>query len=653
VADPNDRAIEGPAFGRQICGDLEQAAQREWLVCDGLGGFAMGTVAGLLTRRYHGLLVVATNPPIGRQLGLVALDPVLVIGDRRIRLATHEWSSGAVDPVGYQHLEGFWIEDGIPRWRWAVGDVCLERQIAMTNGRPGVVISHRLVRGSAVGLELHPLCTWRDANAERLGSAEPLVEVVANGFTFERAYRVTGPGFTAGAGWYRGLWHRVEADRGLNAEEDVWSPGSFSGDLASGQSLDICAWAGDLATEPPPVAQTIRAARQRARQIVLKSTLTASTDQALVLAADQMIVAGPAVVAGYPWFGSWSRDTMTSYEGLFLETAREQEGRRLLLAAAATLSEGMLANTSDVGATQYNTADATLWFLHAVARHVESTGDADLAAQLADVLVEVIRSHVTGTRYGIHVDPSDGLLSQGEPGLALTWMDARVDGIPITQRAGKAIEINALWVNGLASTIRLLARCKRTDAGIEKLEAAAGRSFPGRFLRGAAVLDVAQGPNGDSLQVRPNCLLAISLPHAPLDQRWIVEKVGRSLLTSLGMRSLAPDDPAYEGHHQGDQAERDRAYHQGTVWPWLIGPYVEAALKVGIGVDGVLDGLERHLGEWGLGSVSETTDGDPPHRATGAPFQAWSIAEMLRASRLIARRDQPDRPVISSGGGAQ
>jgi predicted glycogen debranching enzyme len=322
-------------------------------------------------------------------------------------------------------------------------------------------------------------------------------------------------------------------------------------------------------------------------------------------------------VAGYPWFGTWSRDTMTSYEGLFLRSGRADEGGALLRAYAATLSEGMLANTADTGQTEYNTVDATLWFLHAIDRHATSTGDDGLAADLAPAIDAIVAAHVAGTRYGIRVDPADGLLTQGAPGVALTWMDARVDGVPITPRAGKAVEVNALWINGLGAASALLARVGRDTTTVDRLRTAALASF--RFGVLDDVLD--RRP-----ELRPNQLLAYSLPYGPRAGRPLPPELGAALLTPLGLRSLAPDDPAYLGRHRGGPAERDRAYHQGTVWPWLIGPYVGAT-----GDAGALLGIEAHLFEWGLGSVSETADGDAPHRATGCPFQAWSVAETFRA----------------------
>jgi predicted glycogen debranching enzyme len=613
-------------FGRQLCGDLDGASTREWLVADGWGGFAMGTVGGLRTRRYHGLLVVARDSPSTRMLGLVSLDPVLVLGDTRVRLAVHEWADGAIDPAGNLHLASFDLTDGIPRWRWQVGDVILERELAAVRGRRGIAVVHRLVAAPAeVRLELSALGTWRDAHGERHAAGAPGVENVADGYVFEGAYRVAGPVFTPAGEWYRGVHYREEAARGLSADEDLWHAGAFAADLTPGTSATVVAWTDDLAHVP--AGDVVATARARARAVT--SGARDDVDALLLLAADQFVVDGPTVVAGYPWFGDWSRDTMTSYEGLFLETDRIDEGRRLLERNAATLDEGMLANTADTGTLEYNTADGTLWFLHAVGRHVDRTGDLDLASALAPGLVDIVEAHVHGTRYGIAVDPVDGLLVEGAAGLALTWMDARVDGVPVTQRAGKAVEINALWVNGLATVAGMLDRLGRDASRVRELERRARTSFAPAFLHDGRCDDLVGDPT-----LRPNQLLAVSLPHAPLQERGVVTSCA-PLLTSLGLRSLDPHDPHYQGHHRGPPAERDRAYHQGTVWPWLIGPYVEAAQRLALPTDGLLGGLEAHLCEFGLGSISETADGDPPHGATGCPFQAWSVAETLRARRLL------------------
>ena len=646
-------------FGRQVCGSLPEAAAREWLVTDGLGGYAMGTVAGLRTRRYHGLLMVAGAAASGngdagvsrRMLGLAALDITLVLGDRRLRLATDEWANGVVDPAGHRDLESFTLDEGIPRWRWVIGDVVVEREVAMLHGRSAVAVRHRLVHAPGpVRVEITPLCTWRDGHSDRHANGDPSVEATADGFVFEHAYRVRGPEWTAGGSWYRGVRARAEAERGLSDTEDLWAAGGFVKTLAPGEHADVVAWAGDLEHSPPPASDIVAASRARAAQLSANAHAADEVDGLLARAADQFVVStatGPSVVAGYPWFGEWSRDTMTSYEGLFLCTGRYDEGHDLLTRSAATLSEGMLANTADAGGLEYNTADGTLWFIHAVGRHVAVTGDLEILTKLDGTLDGIIDAHSHGTRFGIKVDPGDGLLQQGAPGWALTWMDARVDGQPVTQRAGKAVEINALWINALGTITDLHTRLGRHTGRWQSLYELARGSFVKLFARGDHLLDVVGTTGPDDGAMRPNQLLALSLPHAPFHPSatagssdleaiasGVVRRCRAELLTSLGLRSLSPLDSAYLGSHRGGPAERDRAYHEGTVWPWLIGPYVDAALASGDATD-ALAGLTAHLGEWGLGSVSETADGDAPHGATGCPFQAWSVAELVRARQHL------------------
>jgi len=627
-------------LGRQLCGDLEQSANREWLVTDGLGGFAMGTVAGLRTRRYHGLLVVATAPPIGRQMGLASLDAVVVVGDRRVRLATHEWAGGALAPDGHRLLASFALIDGVPVWRWDLGDVVIEREIAMAHGRSAVGIVHRVCRAPGpVGIELEALCTWRDVHGERGAWDSPAIESVDGGFVFEGAYRVRGEGFVPAGDWYRGVYHRTEAERGLNPVEDLWLAGRFTATVAPGATMGVEAWSAPLGDAPASAVDLVDMARARARSVAVRAGADSEADALLAHAADQLLVtgsAGPTVVAGYPWFGDWSRDTMTSYEGLFLDTDRADEGRHLLLAAGASISEGMLANTADVGGTQYNTVDASPWFLHVVGVHIDRTGDVELGAALAPALRSIVEHYVAGTRFGIRVDRADGLVTQGEPGWALTWMDARVNGEAVTARRGKPVEVNALWVSGLTTFVERssLAALSSGAVDVAALAARARDSFGKQFDSGRGCFDVIDGPDGDDRSARPNQLLAAALLPDLVDAGAVVRACA-PLMTSVGLRSLDPADSRYLGQHRGDSATRDRAYHQGTVWPWLIGPYVEACRRANVDVSGLVDGLTDHLGDWGLGSVSETLEGDAPHGGTGCPFQAWSVAELLRARRLV------------------
>lgn len=607
-------------FGPQVCGDLAAGAAREWLLPDGWGGYAMGTVSGLRTRRYHGLLVVAGNTPASRSLGLAALDPVLRWpSGAEARLGTHEWASGAVAPDGYRLLERFDLVGGRPRWRWRAGEVVLECTVEPLAAAPGVAVSYRLLAGGPVTLALDAMCTWRDAHAERgAGGPPPRVDPAADGFTVEDAFRVRGDGeWQPAGGWWHEVRYREEAARCLPSSEDLWHAGRFVRTLdGPGAGTVVHAWAGS--PDPPPAGGVAPPARD-----------------GLAGAADAFVVrrrgdGRPDVVAGYPWFGAWSRDTMISYEGLFLANGRVDEGRELLLSYADTLSEGMLANTADTGHVEHNTADGTLWFMHAVERHVATTGDTDLAAKLLPALRGVLDAHVAGTRYGIRVDPADGLLAQGADGVALTWMDARVDGAPVTPRAGKAVEINALWVNALGAVADLAERVGADPDPMRSRRAATVTAFRRAFpAPGGGLYDVLGDPS-----FRPNQVFAYSLPYAPMEpDAGLLRTVAAKLLTPLGLRTLAPDDPAYRGAHRGNPAARDHAYHQGTVWPWLTGPYTDACRRAGLPVDGLLDGLLAHVPEWGLGSVSETADGDPPYAATGCPFQAWSVAELLRTQR--------------------
>jgi predicted glycogen debranching enzyme len=604
------------AFGPQICTDPIGGSAREWLLPDGLGGYAMGTVTGLRTRRYHGLLVVSGATPASRMLGLAALDAVVTLpSGARVRLGCHEWAGGVIDPRGHELLTSFELIDGVPRWRWRIGDVVIEREIATVHGRAAVTVVHRQIAGGPVRITLEALCAWRNAHGEQ-GSSLSVAPTV-DGCVVENAYRIAGPGFASAGEWFEGFRYREEAARGLQDHEDLWYAGSFRSALES--PVEVVAWAGDLSSRPAPGA--VDAARRRNRGIVAAAAPADHVEAALVLAADAFVVRGPDVVAGYPWFGAWSRDTMIAYEGLFLSTRRFDEGRELLLAYAATLSEGMLANTADTGSVEYNTADATLWFLHAADRHVTTTGDDELLHALRPALTGVIEHHLAGTRYGIRVDPADGLLRQGAPGEALTWMDARVDGVAVTPRTGKAVEINALWINALATL----------GDSFTPLESKARDSFARSFPTLTGLLQDVLGDH----TLRPNQLLAWSLPHAPLrPDSMVLGRIGAALLTPMGLRSQAPGTPGYHGRHAGGPGERDRAYHTGTVWPWLTGPYATAWHRLGAAVPDVLADAERHLTEHGLGSISETADGDAPHTGTGCPFQAWSVAEQLRARKL-------------------
>ncbi len=631
-------------FGPQLCTTLEESAQREWLVSDGCGGYAMGTISGLRTRRYHGLQIISTSVPGQRHLGLVALDAIVEFGSAQIPLGVHEWKSGALEPKGFEHLQSFELRDGLPRWSWSVDGIVLERELAMIQGRPVLGIVHRLLSAPGpIRVTLSALCTWRDAHQERSASGVPKQQSVADGFTFEDAYRVRGPGWAPVGNWDFGVHYREESARGLPDTEDIWCAGTFTKLLVPGDVLEVEAWADDLNRIPPPAVRIVQDARARARSLVARSKASDDIEAQLVLASDQFVIRGPAVVAGYPWFGEWSRDSLVSYEGLFLATSRWDEGRKLLQRELDHLSDGMLPNCNDSGTTEFNSADGTLWLFQAILRHVEITKDRDLAAQAVPQLSDVIKSHIAGLRHNIVMDPADGLLSQGEDGLALTWMDARIDGKAVTARNGKTVEINALWANALEALAQLQSLVHIENSSSTLFAARVRDSFMRTFCRPSGVIDLLRPDGNSDTSIRPNQLLAVSLPYGPLRNQpqaiEVVTTASSQLLTPLGLRSLSPSEKHYVPYHRGNPTERDLAYHQGTAWPWLIGPYVDACLATNSPTAGILDGLVSHLADCGVGSVSETADGAAPNRATGCPFQAWSVAELLRARQALVVGD--------------
>ncbi len=616
-------------LGLQDASHLDNGT-REWLLTDGLGDFAMGTVAGLRTRTYHSLLS-HRDPGTGvRQQLLLALDPLVRRDGRRLPLGTRERLDGTVVPSGHRHLTDFRIVDGVPRWRWLVGDTVIERELAMTHGRPCVASVFRLVDGPGpVGLEVEAVVP--------LGSG---LEPLDDGFTYG-CLSVRGMPFVAEPTRLSGIHYREEAARGLDDRGDALLAGRFRLELTPGAEVGLTAWVGDVKAES--AGDIVAAARARCVRLASDAGAIDDIEALLVHAADQFVIGGPDVIAGYPWFGAWSRDTLTSYEGLFLETRRWAEGSALLLRLGAALSEGMLPNTADWGSVEYNSVDAPLWLLYAAGRHVEVTGDLGVGGQLLPSLEKVLAAYVGGTRFGIRAD-GDSLVRQGENGMALTWMDARVEGRAMTPRVGKPVEVNALWVAGLWYLADLKDRLGLRSLDEHDLHDRAQDAFRRRFPAPVGLFDVVDGPDGDDARVRPNQLLAASLRHGPFagsdgraEPRWArhIASACEELSTPLGPRSLHPSHPDYAGRFAGDMRRRDSVYHQGTVWPWLVGAQVDVLRAAGREPAALLDGLLSHLVDSGLGSVSEVADGDLPQTPGGCPFQAWSVAELLRARRSL------------------
>jgi predicted glycogen debranching enzyme len=645
---------------RQICHSFDQASSREWLIGNGAGGYAAGTVSGAATRRYHGLLIAALPAPPGRTLLLAGLELQADYRGQSYPLSAHEYADGTVYPEGYRHLGAFALNAGLPVWTHVFGDVRLSRTVWMGRGVNTTYMSFRLEQASApVRINIVPLCTSRDHHGQTQRHGVPLVTPVTAGIRVE-AYpgapplRIlcAGAEFHAREDWYLNFRHRVEAGRGLGSIEDLYYPGDFQLLLRPGESATLICTAEADTVESPVAA--LLADHERRMALLAPVRQEPGWVRQLTLAADQFIVRQPAVggaaegasvIAGYPWFGDWGRDTMIALPGLCLATGRSDVAAPILRTWAGHISEGLLPNCfpENGAAPLYNTADATLWYLHALNACIQASGDMQLLRELWSTVTDIIDWHLRGTRYGIGVDPADGLLRAGEPGLQLTWMDAKVGERVITPRIGKPVEINALWYHALSSAAALAARLDDTALAQRygQLAAQVQASFRSRFwyALGGYLYDVIDTPDADhdDPTLRPNQIFAVSLTPGLLDAAQahaVVEICQRELLTPMGLRSLARSDPRYIGIYRGGPAERDAAYHQGTVWSWLLGPFALAHFRVHgdrAAAQALLAGIGSHLAEACVGSVSEIFDGDAPHLPRGCPAQAWSVAEILRA----------------------
>lgn len=651
-------------LGRSTCGDLAQALDNEWLITNGIGGYASGTICDTNTRRYHGLLIAALAPPVARTLLVAAIDVTVTYASSEYRLATHEYGDGTVTPHGYLHLESFHLDRGMPVWRYAIADALLEKHILMQPGHNTTCVNLRVLRASdTLKVDLTPLCSYRDYHSHTHGDWQLGVREIPNGCEIEafagaQPYRLTcvGASFIADSDWHWNFRHRAESLRGLDETENLFRPGRFALSLEPGEQATVVL-STDAAT---PMDFTELHRKIEHHSAALLDKLPAETPgwvRQLALAADQFIVerhqdghaAGRTVIAGYPWFGDWGRDTMIALPGLTLATQRHEEAAAILRTFAAHVSDGMLPNRFPDGGepAEYNTVDAALWYFHAVDQYSQYSGDAALAAELYPVLADIIEWHRRGTRYGIGMDAVDGLLAAGQDGMQLTWMDAKVGDWVVTPRIGKCVEINALWYNALRVMEGLAWQLNKGHevAGYRHAAELAKHSFQ-RFWdpQRAALYDVIDGPEGTlgpdgrryDGRLRPNQIFAVALPHSPLDanrQKAVVDSCARELLTSHGLRSLAPGETGYVAHYAGGPRERDGAYHQGTVWAWLIGPFVDAHYRVYGDVSiarSFLEPLALHLQSACLGSISEIFDADSPFTARGCFAQAWSVAEVLR-----------------------
>ena len=650
----------------RICRDDGPAplAPREWLVTNGLGGFASATITGEITRRYHGLLIAALPPPHGRMVVFNDLGVDVELADG-IVASLHE----------HGRFVDFTLTTGLPSWRYELDGILIEKSIELVSRQNIVHATFRLLASERlVRLRLRPLINFRPLEA---AVSEPFAgyAVTARGSLYEISagpdlpiLRMTTVGgeaarFVADGGSRRECFFPAEAERGYELRGWVWSPGYFAVELGKGEATCLVAatepWHTVLALDPEE-ARRYELERRRRLVAMAHPAVHEGVAAEFVLAAENFVITPVGriadmararaegddirtVIAGYHWFTDWGRDTMISLEGLTLATGRANEAGWILRTFAHYVRDGLIPNMFPEGRTQglYHTADATLWFFHALQRYLDHTGDTATLKLLLPVLKDIVHHHLAGTRFGIGVDPSDGLLTQGAEGYQLTWMDAKVGDWVVTPRRGKAVEINALWFNALRLTAAWLGLVGDDDAEeIAAHAATAQASFNRRFWydKGSYLYDVVDGEKGDDASFRPNQILAISLDHPVLDPtRWepVVAAVRKRLLTPMGLRSLAPGEPDYKPTYSGDLRARDAAYHQGTVWAWLIGPFIDAWLKTHphdrAVARGFLAGFEPHLTEAGVGSISEVFDAEPPFTPRGCIAQAWSVAEVLRS----------------------
>jgi predicted glycogen debranching enzyme len=649
-------------WGREICGDLDAAERREWLCTNGIGGFAAGAMAGTATRRYHGLLVAALQPPLGRTVLVGHVHETVDHAGRSYPLATSRWSGGIVDPPGFRHVESFRLDGTSPAWTYACGDALVDKRIWMEPGANTTYVCYTVLRARGpLTLTLRVLVSYRDYHAlTRAGDWRMDVAAVPHGvrvtaFDGARPFYLLASGADARPAheWYRDFELACEAERGLDHLDDSLHAVTFAARLDPGAALTLVASTESTATLDGDAAWQRRAHHeagvlQRWTAAQPSSSAAPGWIRHLVLNADQFIARratvedpdGLTVMAGYHWFGDWGRDTMIALPGLTLTTGRPDAARSILTTFARFVDRGMLPNRfPDAGeAPEYNTADATLWYFEAIRAYHASTGDDGLLKELFPVLESVVDWHRRGTRYGIRMDAGDGLLASGEPGVQLTWMDAKIGDWVVTPRTGKAIEVNALWYNALRAMVTFAERLHRPAAEYRALAERVAASF-GRFWYepGGYCYDVIDTPTGADATLRPNQILAVSLAECPLSparRRAVVDACAERLLTSYGLRSLPPDHPEYHGRYGGDSLARDGAYHQGTVWGWLLGPFALAHFRVYGDADtarGFLAPLADHLRDACIGSISEIFEGDPPFRPVGCVAQAWSVAETLRA----------------------
>ena len=666
------------SFGKDISSNLAVAETREWLITNGIGGYGAGTVSGLLTRRYHGLLIAALQPPTQRTLLLTKLNETVTYNNLDYALYCDRWADGAIVPQGYNNIERFFLEGTTPVWQYRLGDAVLEKRIWMQQGENTTYIRYTLVDGNgAIALSLDALVNYRDHHGDThandwcmaLNTVDAGIKVKAhpNAAALYLLANGSNPStitWKPSHIWYYNYYLAIEKYRGLTPIEDHLLAGTCTATLNPGESVTVVA-----STRPDPNLDIDSAWNQQQRHerdiLAQAKSTTPDSDEdnpewidRLILAADCFIVdrptndfpEGKTVIAGYPWFSDWGRDTMISLPGLTLSTGRFSVARFILRTFARYVDRGMLPNLFPDGgeAPDYNTVDATLWYFEAVYAYYLHTQDRSAIAELFPILSEIITHYRQGTRYNIHQD-ADGLIYAGQTGVQLTWMDAKVDDWVVTPRIGKPVEINALWYNALVIMDRFASILERPTAEYSDLAETVRIGFQ-RFWNDESGYchDVIDTSDGDDPSLRPNQIFAVSLPslqQAPAllnfeQQKSIVDTITKELLTPYGLRTLATQHPDYQGQYGGDRRQRDGAYHQGTVWAWLIGHFIQAHLKVyrqPQTARNLLMPMAEHLAAGCVGNISEIFDADSPFVPRGCFAQAWSVAEVLRSWKLTIR----------------
>jgi predicted glycogen debranching enzyme len=665
----------------------KRALESEWIITNGIGGYASGTIAGISSRRFHGWLIAALPAPHGRTMMVNQLEEFLTVGEERHTLVAEDLVRATHQHIVSPTLVNFRLEDGLPVWTYRSESFELEKRVCMVHRQNTTYILYTLIRGNGARLELRPSIDIRPHGGALAGPkiADYRFTATANGYEASCqpdippllfSYAGKDSTFHLSPQEIESLRYSEEQSRGYDWQGSLWTPGTFSANMDRGESISVCVSAENwehvaaltvdraFATEIERRHRLLKIAPEQAR-IGMAGELVLAADQFLIVPVGRVAdtvraqAVGEevrAVIAGYHWFTDWGRDTMISLEGLTLATGHQREAEFILRCFADYIRHGLIPNLFPEGTTSglYHTADATLWFFHAIDRFVQITGNREILQHLVPKMMEVAEWHIRGTDFGIKVDPGDGLLCQGAPGYQLTWMDAKVGDWVVTPRRGKAVEINALWYNALcllSSWTEELGHSDHSHQRYREYADRARRSFAEKFwyAQGRYLYDVVDAEPGTDAVVdgrdrtcRPNQLFAISLKHPILaKEHWpdVVEKVQTELLTPVGLRSQSPDSPGYVSRYFDDLRSRDARYHQGTVWAWLIGPFVDAWLKVHPGDFGkaacFLKGFESHLSEAGIGTISEVFDAEPPHTPRGCISQAWSVAEVLRIALLL------------------